>query len=146
MIYRSSNLKFYLFWTSPQPNTHTSSHTYCTLTQPHTQYTHFSIQVPLSQSCRRHVLSITSGYHISPTVSSNIFSFWLLLTVGDQTGPLGPFSNGPRALWTMDQDQGWSGPLGPLIWTWVHCAAQYVTHSLGLTRGVRGPLWMFLVH
>jgi hypothetical protein len=89
---------------------------------------------------------ITSGYHISPTVSSNIFSFWLLLTVGDQTGPLGPFSNRPRALWAMDLDQGWSGPLGPLILTWVHCATQYVTRSSGVSGGHFGCPWSINIY
>jgi hypothetical protein len=33
----------------------------------------------------------TSGYQISPTVSSNIFSLWFLLTVGNQIGLSGAF-------------------------------------------------------
>ena len=52
-------------------------------------------------------MTCTSGYYISPTVSSNIFSLWLLLTVGDQIGLLGTLLHEP-----------WSGPLDLTL---VHC-------------------------
>ena len=36
-------------------------------------------------------IQATSGYQISLTVSSNIFSSWFLLTVGNQIGLFGAF-------------------------------------------------------
>ena len=83
----------------------------------------------------------TSDYHISLTVSNNIFSFWLLLTVVNQIGLPGLTLHGPWALgqwtrpgpldqpwsivWSKSVDDGpwlqgcqgvfWNGP-GPLLW------------------------------
>ena len=80
----------------------------------------------------------TSGYHISPTVSSNIFSFWLLLTVVNQIGLPGHILHGPMG--TLN---------GPGLVPWTTPGLLYGPGLLMMApgcRGVRGSFGMALVH